>query len=106
MTLIMATMTVRTTVAFDPATAARLERLARRWGVSKSATLRRALENAELASAAPFPASPAPSLREVAAMTPADALAWLESHTLVSADQGALWRAQLKETRDDFAARS
>jgi hypothetical protein len=43
----MATMTVRTTVAFDPATAARLERLARRWGVSKSETLRRALEMVE-----------------------------------------------------------
>jgi len=38
----MATMTVRTTVAFDPATAARLERLAKRWGISKSETMRRA----------------------------------------------------------------
>jgi predicted transcriptional regulator len=45
--LIMATMTIRTTVAFNPASAARLERLAMRWGVSKSETLRRALEKAE-----------------------------------------------------------
>jgi hypothetical protein len=43
----MATMTVRTSVAFDPATAVRLERLAKRWGVSKSETLRRALEMVE-----------------------------------------------------------
>lgn len=40
-------MTIRPTVAFDPATAARLERLAKRWGVSKSETMRRALESAE-----------------------------------------------------------
>ena len=40
-------MTVHTTVAFDLATAQRLERLAKRWGVSKSETLRRALEAAE-----------------------------------------------------------
>jgi predicted transcriptional regulator len=40
-------MTIRTTVAFNPATAARLDRLAKRWGVSKSETLRRALEKAE-----------------------------------------------------------
>jgi len=45
-------MTVRTSVAFDPATAARLERLAQRWGVFKSETLRRALESAEIAEIA------------------------------------------------------
>ena len=43
----MATMTIRTTVAFDVATADRLTRLAKRWGVSKSEALRRALESAE-----------------------------------------------------------
>jgi transposase-like protein len=101
----MATMIIRTTVAFDPATAARLERLALRWGVSKSETLRRALENAELAASPPSPASLAPSRREIADMTPQDALAWLQAHSLVSAEQGAQWRAQLQETREDFAAR-
>ena len=40
-------MTIRTTVAFDPATVARWERLTKRWGTSKSETLRRALEAAE-----------------------------------------------------------
>lgn len=44
----MATMTIRTTVAFDPATVARWERLTKRWGVSKSEALRRALEVAEM----------------------------------------------------------
>jgi hypothetical protein len=43
----MATMTIRTTVAFDPATVACWERLTKRWGTSKSETLRRALEAAE-----------------------------------------------------------
>jgi hypothetical protein len=32
-------MTVRTISAFDPTTAARLERLARQWGISKSMNL-------------------------------------------------------------------
>ncbi len=43
----MAAMTIRTTVAFDPATVARWERLTKRWGTRKSETLRRALEAAE-----------------------------------------------------------
>jgi transposase-like protein len=100
----MATMTIRTTVAFDPATAARLERLAKRWGVSKSETLRRALENAELTASPRSPGSSVPTLGEIVVMTPGDALNWLQSHSLVSADQGAKWRAQLQETREDFAA--
>jgi hypothetical protein len=54
-------MTVRTSVAFDPTTAARLERLAKRWGVSKSETLRRALESAEIAAAKPSLGSSQPT---------------------------------------------
>jgi hypothetical protein len=75
----MATMTIRTTVAFDPATAARLERLAKRWGVSKSETLRRALESAENGQPLP-PVSKLPTEQEIAAMTPREAFAWLRSH--------------------------
>jgi predicted transcriptional regulator len=75
----MAIMTIRTTVAFDPATAARLERLAKRWGISKSETLRRALETAEM-QAAPLVGTPLPTADEIAAMTPREALAWLRSH--------------------------
>lgn len=98
-------MTIRTTVTFDPATAARLERLARRWGVSKSETLRRALENAVQATASSSLPSVLPALGDIGTMTPADALTWLQSHTLVTAEQGEQWRTQLQETRDDFAAR-
>ena len=71
----MATMTVRTTVAFDPATAARLERLAKRWGVSKSETLRRALESAEKAQ----PAATG-SLPDFTRMTPLQIFDWLKEN--------------------------
>ena len=98
-------MTVRTTVAFDPASVARLERLAKRWGVSKSETLRRALERAELDVPHHSTISSLPDLADISAMTPADALAWLQTHPLVDAEQGAKWRGQLQQTREDFAAR-
>jgi hypothetical protein len=101
----MATMTVRTTVAFDPTTAARLERLAKRWGISKSETLRRALESAELAASKPIVHSAQPSMEEIAAMTPQDAIDWLQSNPFVTKNQGVEWRDQLRETREDFAAR-
>jgi len=75
----MATMTIRTTVAFDPATAARLERLAKRWGVSKSETLRRALETVE--NQTRTPGSTAQLADDViAAMTPREAFEWLRDN--------------------------
>ena len=66
-------MTVRTTVAFDPATAQRLERLAKLWGISKSETLRRALEAAEknLSNEAGS---------DFSKMTPKEALKWLHAN--------------------------
>ena len=71
----MATMTIRTTVAFDPATAARLERLAKRWGISKSETMRRALEAAEAAeNAGP---STAEIIPDFSAMTRRQLMDWL-----------------------------
>ncbi len=73
--LIMATMTVRTTVAFDPASAARLERLALRWGVSKSETLRRALEDAEKEAATENSGEP-----DFQGMTPLQILEWLDEN--------------------------
>jgi Arc/MetJ-type ribon-helix-helix transcriptional regulator len=39
----MAKMTVRSTYALDPESVRRLERISRRWGVSKSEALRRAI---------------------------------------------------------------
>lgn len=101
----MATMTVRTTVAFDPATAARLERLAQRWGVSKSETLRRALEKAEAAAMSPSPASSDPTFEEIAEMSPSDAFNWLKTHSLVTPEQGIGWREHLQQTREDFGSR-
>jgi hypothetical protein len=106
----MATMTIRTTVAFDPATVARWERLTRRWGVSKSEALRRALEAAE----APLlnrevktvgPSAAIPGQEEIAQMTTAEALAWLRANSLVTAEAGREWREQLRQTREDIAAR-
>ena len=103
-------MTIRTTVAFDPATVARWERLTRGWGVSKSEALRRALEAAE----APLlnregkmvgPKAALPRQEDNARMTTAEALAWLRSNSLVTAEEGREWRAQLRQTREDVAAR-
>ena len=103
-------MTIRTSVAFDPATTARWERLTRRWGVSKSEALRRALEVAET----PLPASTEelshaaavpPKKERIAEMSAADALAWLHTNSLVTAAEGHLWREQLRQTREDFASR-
>lgn len=107
----MATMTIRTTVAFDPATVARWERLTKRWGTSKSETLRRALEAAEASAAPPHPnplprdKAVSPQLHEIAQMSPAQALAWLQSHSLVTAAEGEHWRQELRQTREDFATR-
>ncbi|MCX6878608.1 MAG: ribbon-helix-helix protein, CopG family [Verrucomicrobia bacterium] len=71
----MAPMTVRTTVAFDPVSAARLERLAKRWGVSKSETLRRALAMSDNTQPAKVGKAP-----EFTGMTPLQILAWLREN--------------------------
>jgi hypothetical protein len=89
----MDTMTIRTTVAFDPATAARLERLAKRWGVSKSETLRRALESAEKTSAA----SGVPDFK---GMKPLEILDWLRDNPQRPAGWGEDFRRILREARE------
>jgi predicted transcriptional regulator len=94
----MATMTVRTTVAFDPATAARLDRLAKRWGVSKSETLRRALETVEQQAQSTHQA--VLTDEEIARMTPREAFSWLQAHPQVPAGWGADFRRELKEARE------
>ena len=43
----MARMSIRTSYALDPATAARIKRLARAWGVSQSEVIRRSVSQAE-----------------------------------------------------------
>ena len=90
----MATMTIRTTVAFDPATAARLERLAKRGGVSKSETLRRALEAAEKNQPASRTLTP-----EFSEMTPSQILDWLAANPPVPPGWGADFRRELREQR-------
>lgn len=101
----MATMTVRTTVAFDPATVARWERLAKRWGVSKSEALRRALETAEkTAPVLPALAGASPLTdEEIARMTPQEAFAWLQMHPQVPPGWGESYRAELRAFREQDA---
>ena len=95
----MATMTIRTTVAFDPATAARLERLAKRWDISKSETLRRVLEKAE--SEIPISSvSQVPTDQEIAAMSPREAFEWLKANPQHPPGWGADFRHELREARD------
>lgn len=91
----MATMTVRTTVAFDPATAARLERLAKRWGISKSETLRRSLAEAEKNAGPAAGESP-----DFSAMTPIQILDWLAANPQVPPGWGDDHRRKLLELRE------
>jgi hypothetical protein len=90
----MATMTIRTTVAFDPATAQRLERLAKRWGLSKSETLRRALEAAERDLAIDVKTK-----SDFSKMTPGQALQWLHSHPTHPPGTGNRWSREIRKQR-------
>lgn len=95
----MATMTIRTTVAFDPATVARWERLAKRWGVSKSEALRRALEAAaeNEPNAPPMTEEP-----DFSRMTPLEIMDWLRDHPSppVPGGWGADPHRELREMRE------
>jgi hypothetical protein len=93
----MAIMTVRTTVAFDLATAQRLERLAKRWGVSKSETLRRALEAAEN--------NLGEEASDFSEMTPGQALEWLHAHPTHPPGTGNQWSRQIRRQRAADAVR-
>jgi hypothetical protein len=94
----MAAMTIRTTVAFDPATAARLERLAKRWGVSKSEAMRRALEQAEEAERTA--ATTAPEIPDFTGMSPIEILDWLGENPQVPGGWGNDARRELLEMRE------
>ena len=91
----MATMTIRTTVAFDPATVARWERLTKRWGTSKSETLRRALEAAER-ELAPVVEGPEP---DFTGMTPLQIMDWLAANPQVPPGWGEEFRKELRDQR-------
>ncbi|MCU0780678.1 MAG: hypothetical protein MUF04_06195 [Akkermansiaceae bacterium] len=76
-------------------TAARLERLAKRWGLSKSETLRRALELSEITQ----PAT-SDSIPDFKGMTPKDILNWLAANPQVPPGWGENHRRQLREMRE------
>jgi len=75
----MAITTVKTTYALDVGTVATLEEIARRWGVSKSEALRRAIRAA--AQGVPQPERDAlkafVALRDSLSLSPAKARAWI-----------------------------
>lgn len=79
-TLDMAKKTIRSTFALDPETVANLERLAAKWGASKSETLRRVIETAASVEEADAAADSVAALRELQerlALTPEKVEAWL-----------------------------
>lgn len=90
---VMTTPTVRTTVAFDPASAARLERLAKRWGVSKAETLRRSLTAAE-AGDGPV------QVPGFDGMTPLEVFDWLQANPQHPPGWGDDFRRELRAQRD------
>jgi Ribbon-helix-helix protein, copG family len=75
----MATTTVKTTYALDLETVGALDSLARRWNVSKSEAMRRAIRASAAAHALNVPPQPLQALDElqkVLAMAPAVAARW------------------------------
>jgi hypothetical protein len=96
----MARMTIRTTVAFDPATVARWERLAKRWGTSKSEALRRALQAAESNAEAGL----AGEERRFSEMTPLQIMDWLAANPQVPTGWGKSFRQDLQAQREADAS--
>lgn len=92
----MATMYIRSTFALDEPTVHGLSQLARKWGVSKSEALRRAIARAQ--------EHPGPG----ETMTPQAALQALKEKPLISRAEGKAWRAENAQARresDDAADR-
>jgi hypothetical protein len=87
----MATMTVRATYALDPETVGTLERLARRWGVSKSAALRRAIQAA--------------GGRRGGADEALRALDSLQESARLSGDEADRWASQARTARRSASSR-
>jgi len=76
----MAKKTIRSTFALDPETVGNLHRLAAKWGMSKSETLRRLIEAAALAEDVDASADAVAALRELQErldLTPEKTEAWL-----------------------------
>ena len=77
----MAAPIIRTTYALDVATVERLDRLARRWGLSRSAALRKVVREAE---------EPGAVERE---------RAWQRLRGSLAATEAAAWRRRLHQER-------
>jgi len=91
-TSFMAKMTIRSTFALDPETVATLDRLAEKWGVSKSAALRRIIDAAAL-------------VEEVD--TSSDAMAALEElqeRLELSPDQAEVWLGEIRALREGWSS--
>jgi predicted transcriptional regulator len=76
-TLSMATTSVRSTYSLDVQTVERIEQLARRWNVSKSEVLRRAVKMADEQSAVSDRLAALKELQESMQMTPEKEAAWV-----------------------------
>src|SRR5690242_10375912 len=90
----MATMYIRSTFALDEPTTEGLAKLAKKWGVSKSEALRRAVARAQ--------EQPGPG----GEMTPREALLALTRRPAISRAQARSWRAENARARresDDAA---
>jgi post-segregation antitoxin (ccd killing protein) len=90
----MATMYIRSTFALDEPTSEGLAKLAKKWGVSKSEALRRAVARAQ--------EQPGPG----GEMTPREALLALTRRPAISRSQARSWRAENARARresDDAA---
>jgi hypothetical protein len=83
----MATMHIRATFTLDEPTTRGLTQLAKKWGVSKSEALRRAVARAQEQPGAG------------GAMTPRDALHALKQKPLLSGGQARSWRADNARAR-------
>jgi predicted transcriptional regulator len=80
-TLDMAKITIRSTFSLDPETVAALERLAEKWGVSKSAALRRIIDAAAVVEGVDSAAVSIAALKELQErldLSPEQVEAWLQ----------------------------
>ena len=87
----MAKMTIRSTFALDPETVAALERLAEKWGVSKSAALRRIIDAAAVVEGVDSAADGMAALKELQerlALSPEQVEAWLREVRALREDRG------------------
>lgn len=72
----MATPSIKATYSLDPETVRLLERTARRWSVSKSEALRRAIRAAAASEDLPNPEAALDRLQDAAALTDTAAKSW------------------------------